>query len=85
MKEKKSNMKKQVDVHDEDKASLIRLVGLFMIVYGILCFTSGEIGSILSVPFTFLVGSFAPIALLVVIVLGCYMLLFKKHYKLYMQ
>ena len=78
MKEKKSNLKNKEVLQDEQTSSLIRLIGLFMIVYGILCFTSKNMGSILSVPFTFLVGSFSSIALLIVIILGCYMLLFKK-------
>ena len=73
MKEKKSNLKNKEVLQDEQTSSLIRLIGLFMIVYGILCFTSKNMGSILSVPFTFLVGSFSSIALLIVIILGCYM------------
>ena len=79
MKEKKSNIKnKPIVIEDEQKGSLIRLIGLFLIVYGILCFTSGNIGCILSVPFTFFVGSFSPIALLIMMAMGVYMLLFKK-------
>ena len=80
MKEKKSNLKNKEVLQDEQTSSIIRLIGLFMIVYGILCFTSKNMGSILSVPFTFLVGSFSSIALLIVIILGCYMLLFKKMF-----
>ena len=34
-----------------------------------LCFTNSDMGLILSAPFTFLVGSFAPIALLALIML----------------
>lgn len=80
MKEKKSNVKKYEKVMDESQTSIIRLIGLFLIVYGILCFTSGEVGCILSVPFTFFVGSFAPLVLLVLMVYGGYMLLFKKAF-----
>ena len=57
------------------------MVGLFLIVYSILCFTSSNVGCILSVPCTFLVGSFTPIALLVMAVFGAYMLFFKKLFK----
>ena len=79
MKEKKSNVKKQrLTIEDENKQSIIRLVGLFLIVYAILCFTSSQIGCALSVPFTFLFGSFAPVVLAVMVFLGVYMLLFKK-------
>ena len=80
MKEKKSNIKSNEKVMDESYTSIIRLIGLFLIVYGILCFTSGEVGCILSVPFTFLFGSFAPIILLVLMVYGAYMLVFKKSF-----
>ena len=81
MKEKKSNLKnKPIIIEDEQKASLIRLIGLFLIVYSILCFTSGNIGCALNIPFTFLFGSFAPIALLIMMFLGTYMLLFKKAF-----
>ena len=80
MKEKRSNIKNKEVVYDEHMSSVIRLVGLFMIVYGILCFTSRNMGCILSVPFTFLFGSFSPLALLIVIILGCYMLLLKKTF-----
>lgn len=78
MKEKKSNVKNNVTIEDEQKIALIRLFGLFFIVYSILCFTSSHVGSILSTPFTFLVGSAAPIALLLLMICGGYMLLFKK-------
>lgn len=78
MKEKRSNISNKNIVVDEQQTSIIRLVGLFMIVYGILCFTSKNMGCILSVPFTFLFGSFAPLVLLAVMLLGCYMLLLKK-------
>ena len=79
MKEKKSNIKnKPIILEDDQKASINRLVGLFLIVYSILCFTSGNIGCALNIPFTFLFGSFAPIGLLVMMALGIYMLLFKK-------
>ena len=80
MKEKKSNVKKYEKVVDESTTSMIRLIGLFLIVYALLCFTSGEVGCILSVPFTFLFGSFAPIILLVLMVYGAYMLVFKKSF-----
>ena len=79
MKEKKSNIKnKPIILEDDQKASINRLVGLFLIVFSILCFTSGNIGCALNIPFTFLFGSFAPIGLLVMMALGIYMLLFKK-------
>lgn len=78
MKEKKSNVNKYEKVVDESNASIIRLIGLFLIVYALLCFTSGEVGCILSVPFTFLFGSFAPIILVFLMVYGAYMLVFKK-------
>ena len=78
MKEKKSNLKNKEVLQDEQTSSIIRLIGLFMIVYGILCFTSRNMGCILSVPFTFLFGSFAPVVLAVMVFLGVYMLLFKK-------
>lgn len=78
MKEKKSNYNSKVNIDDDQKQALIKLVGLFLIVYGILCLASGEIGCILSVPFTFLVGSFSPIVLFALIIVGCYMLFFKK-------
>ena len=80
MKEKKSNVKRYEKVVDDSQTSLIRLIGLFLIVYGILCFTAGEVGSILSVPFTFFFGSFAPLLLLLLMVYGAYMLLFKKAF-----
>lgn len=81
MKEKKSNIKnKPFVLEDDQKASINRLVGLFLIVYSILCFTSGNIGCALNIPFTFLFGSFAPIGLLVMMALGIYMLLFKKMF-----
>ena len=80
MKEKKSNVKKYEKLVDESTTSMIRLIGLFIIVYALLCFTSGEVGCILSVPFTFLFGSFAPIILLVLMVYGAYMLVFKKSF-----
>ena len=78
MKEKKSTLNKKVKIEDSQSESLIRLFGLFFIVYSILCFTNSDMGLILSTPFTFLVGSVAPIALLALIVIGCFMLLFKK-------
>ncbi len=82
MKEKKSNLKNNnVSVEDEQKTSLMRLIGLFLIVYSILCFTSSDIGCALSVPFSFLFGSFTPIALLIVIAMGLYMLVFKKVFQ----
>ena len=79
MKEKKSNIKKsKMTIDDENKQSIIRLVGLFLIVYSILCFTSSQIGCALSVPFTFLFGSYAPVVLTLIVLFGVYMLLFKK-------
>ncbi len=79
MKEKKSNLKNNnVSIEDEQKTSLTRLIGLFLIVYSILCYTSSDIGCALSVPFSFLFGSFTPIALLIVAIMGIYMLMFKK-------
>ena len=78
MKDKKSTLNKKVKIEETQSESIIRLFGLFFIVYAILCFTNSDMGLILSTPFTFLVGSFAPIALLALIVIGCFMLLFKK-------
>ena len=69
MKEKKSNIKEnEMSVDDEQKLSLIRLIGLFLIVYSILCLTTAAttsnntFGGIISSPFTFLLGSFSLIA-----------------------
>lgn len=83
MKEKKSNLKNnEISIDDAQKTSLIRLIGLFMIVYCILCFTSSEpIGCALSVPFTFLFGSCSWIILLMVIIFGFHMLIFKKVFR----
>lgn len=83
MKEKKSNLKSnEISIDDAQKTSLIRLIGLFMIVYCILCFTSSEpIGCALSVPFTFLFGSCSWIILLMVMLFGFHMLIFKKVFK----
>lgn len=78
MKDKKSTLNKKVKIEETQSESMIRLFGLFFIVYVILCFTNSDMGLVLSTPFTFLVGSFAPIALLALIVIGCFMLLFKK-------
>lgn len=80
VKEKKSNLKNNITVEDEQKTALIRLFGLFFIVYGILCFTYGTIANILSTPFTFLFGSAASIMLLILILGGGYMLFFKKFF-----
>ncbi len=85
MKEKKSNIKEnEMSVDDEQKLSLIRLIGLFLIVYSILCLTTAAttsnntFGGIISSPFTFLLGSFSLIALIIVGFIGVYMLFFKK-------
>lgn len=81
MKEKKSNIKNgNYSIEDEQKQSIIRLIGLFLIVYGILCFTSGDVGCVLTVPFSFLFGSFTPISLLTIIVIGCYLLVSKRMF-----
>ena len=59
MKEKKSNLKNnEMTIDDAQKTSIIRLSGLLLIVYSILCFTYSKLGSVLSSPFTFLFGSF---------------------------
>ena len=79
MKEKRSNMNQNVEINDEQHESLLRLIGLFLIVYSILCFTSGHMGSILGLPLTFLFGSFSYIALLILLIVGLFLLLFKKY------
>ncbi|MDY2889754.1 MAG: DNA translocase FtsK [Candidatus Caccosoma sp.] len=79
MKEKRSNMNQNVEIDDEQHESLLRLIGLFLIVYSILCFTSGHMGSILGLPLTFLFGSFSYIALLILLIVGLFLLFFKKY------
>ena len=79
MKEKRSNMNQNVEINDEQHESLLRLIGLFLIVYSILCFTSGHMGSILGLPLTFLFGSFSYIALLILLIVGLFLLFFKKY------
>ena len=79
MKEKRSNMNQNVEIDDEQHESLLRLIGLFLIVYSILCFTSGHMGSILCLPLTFLFGSFSYIALLILLIVGLFLLFFKKY------
>lgn len=79
MKEKKSNLKdNELTIEEEQRNSIIRLVGLFFIVYGVLSLTSIDLGCAICVPFTFLFGSFAPVALVLLVFAGLYMLLFKK-------
>ena len=79
MKEKRSNMNQNVEIDDEQHESLLRLIGLFLIVYSILCFTSGHMGSILGLPLTFLFGSFSYIALLILLIVGLFLLFLKKY------
>ena len=38
-------------LQESKKNDIVRLIGLFLIVYGILCFVSGGVGKILSIPF----------------------------------
>lgn len=79
MKEKKSNLKNEnINIDDEQRESVIRLIGLAIIVYCIFAFIPSKLGVYASVPFTFFFGSAAPIILLFLLMYGLYMLFFKK-------
>ena len=60
------------------KSDVIRLVGLFMVVYGLFCFISGGIGKVLSVPYTFLFGFASIFMIIATILVGAYMVVSKS-------
>ena len=65
-------------LQESKKSDIVRLIGLFLIVYGILCFVSGGIGKILSVPFTFLFGFASIFFIIAMIVFGGLMLVLRQ-------
>lgn len=84
MKDKKSSLKENNNYEYEEQNSLMKLIGLFIIVYCFVGITDTQIGYVLKAPFTYLFGSFGILILIPVLLLvGFYMLLTKKVFHLF--
>ena len=81
MKTKKSNVTYK-NLDDNQRASLMMLIGLFLIVYSIICVTEGP-GKYFRFPLTYLFGSYGVIYLIPILFIGFYMLIKRKPMEIF--
>ena len=73
-----ASMEERVKMDKEQKELITRLIGLILIVYVALCMFAGNIGAILTVPFSFLFGGFTLFFYIALIGVGISLIILKK-------